>query len=72
MSKLDWLTLEIDGLKEQGLYNRIRTIGSAQGARIVVDGKDVVDRIKSVATGSHGFHRDVPTADVLINKAEKI
>ena len=38
----------------------------------VVDGKDVVDRIKGVATGSHGFHRDVPTADVLINKAEKI
>ena len=29
MSKLDWLTQEIDGLKEQGLYNRIRTIGSA-------------------------------------------
>ncbi len=43
MSKLDWLTQEIDSLKEQGLYNRIRTIGSAQGARIVVDGKDVLN-----------------------------
>ena len=43
MSKLDWLTQEIEGLKEQGLYNRIRTIGSAQGARIVVDGKDVLN-----------------------------
>jgi len=43
MSKLDWLTQEIDGLKEQGLYNRIRTIGSAQGARITVDGKDVLN-----------------------------
>ena len=43
MSKLDWLAQEIDGLKEQGLYNRIRTIGSAQGARIVVDGKDVLN-----------------------------
>ncbi len=43
MSKLDWLTQEIDGLKEQGLYNRIRTIGSAQGARLVVDGKDVLN-----------------------------
>ncbi len=43
MSKIDWLTQEIDGLKEQGLYNRIRTIGSAQGARIVVDGKDVLN-----------------------------
>jgi glycine C-acetyltransferase len=43
MSKFDWLTQEIDGLKEQGLYNRIRTIGSAQGARLVVDGKDVLN-----------------------------
>jgi glycine C-acetyltransferase len=43
MTKLDWLTQEIDGLKEQGLYNRIRTIGSAQGARLIVDGKDVLN-----------------------------
>jgi len=43
MSKIDWLTQEIEGLKEQGLYNRIRTIGSAQGARITVDGKDVLN-----------------------------
>jgi glycine C-acetyltransferase len=43
MSKLEWLTKEIDGLKEQGLYNNIRTIGSAQGARLTVDGKDVLN-----------------------------
>lgn len=43
MSKLDWLTQEIDGLKEQGLYNRIRTIGSAQGAWLSVDGKNVLN-----------------------------
>lgn len=43
MSKIDWLAQEIDGLKEQGLYNRIRTIGSAQGARLIVDGKDVLN-----------------------------
>ena len=43
MSKTDWLAQEITGLKEQGLYNRIRTIGSAQGARLVVDGKDVLN-----------------------------
>ncbi|MEP6894866.1 MAG: aminotransferase class I/II-fold pyridoxal phosphate-dependent enzyme, partial [Chloroflexota bacterium] len=42
-TKLDWLTQEINGLKEQGLYNNIRTIGSAQGARIIVDGKDVLN-----------------------------
>jgi len=43
MSKLDWLTQEIDGLKEQGLYNRIRTIGSAQGAWLTVDGRNVLN-----------------------------
>ena len=42
-TKLDWLTQEINGLKEQGLYNNIRTIGSAQGARLIVDGKDVLN-----------------------------
>ena len=43
MSKLDFLLQEINGLKEQGLYNNIRTIGSAQGARLIVDGKDVLN-----------------------------
>jgi glycine C-acetyltransferase len=43
MSKLDWLQQEIDGLKEQGLYNRIRTIGSPQGAWLTVDGKNVLN-----------------------------
>ncbi len=42
-TKLDWLTQEIDGLKEQGLYNRIRTIGSAQGAWLTVDSKNVLN-----------------------------
>ena len=42
-TKLNWLTQEIEGLKEQGLYNRIRTISSAQGARLIVDGKDVLN-----------------------------
>ena len=43
MSKLDWLNQEINNLKEQGLYNRIRTIGSAQGAWLTVDGKKVLN-----------------------------
>lgn len=34
----------------------------------VVDGMDVVDAIKSVATGSKGFHSDVPVEDVVIEK----
>jgi peptidyl-prolyl cis-trans isomerase B (cyclophilin B) len=36
----------------------------------VVDGTDVVDRIKGVKTGRSGFHQDVPVEDVVIQKAE--
>lgn len=43
MSKLEWLNQEIAGLMEQGLYNRIRTIGSAQGAWLTVDGTNVLN-----------------------------
>jgi peptidyl-prolyl cis-trans isomerase B (cyclophilin B) len=36
----------------------------------VVAGTDVVDAIKSVATGRKGMHDDVPVEDVVISKAE--
>ncbi len=35
----------------------------------VVDGLDVVEKIKKVKTGSKGFHQDVPADDVIIEKA---
>jgi peptidyl-prolyl cis-trans isomerase B (cyclophilin B) len=35
----------------------------------VVEGQDVVDKIKGVKTGSAGFHQDVPREDVVIEKA---
>lgn len=38
----------------------------------VVEGMDVVDKIKSVKTGNKGFHQDVPVEDVIIEKAETI
>ena len=37
--KLQWIQDEINNLKEAGLYNRIRTLSSPQGAWLVVDGK---------------------------------
>ena len=43
MTKTDWIAQELDGLKSQGLYNRIRTIASPQGAWLVVDGKKVLN-----------------------------
>ncbi|MDR0776494.1 MAG: peptidyl-prolyl cis-trans isomerase [Azonexus sp.] len=36
----------------------------------VVEGMDVVDKIRGVKTGSKGFHQDVPAEDVIIEKAE--
>ena len=35
----------------------------------VVQGKDVVDKIRQVQTGKRGFHSDVPKEDVVIEKA---
>jgi len=35
----------------------------------VTSGMDVVDKIKGVKTGNSGFHQNVPTQDVIINKA---
>jgi peptidyl-prolyl cis-trans isomerase B (cyclophilin B) len=38
----------------------------------VVDGMDVVNKIKAVPTGNQGFHQDVPRDTVLIETAELI
>jgi len=39
-TKLTWIQDELNALKEQGLFTTIRSLGSAQGARIVVDGEE--------------------------------
>jgi glycine C-acetyltransferase len=41
--RLEWIQQEINGLKEAGLFNRIRTISSAQGAWLTVDDKRVLN-----------------------------
>ena len=38
----------------------------------VVKGTEVVDQLRSVATGRKGFHDDVPLEDVMIEKAVKV
>ncbi|GAA5786076.1 peptidyl-prolyl cis-trans isomerase [Chitiniphilus shinanonensis] len=38
----------------------------------VSQGKEVVDAIKGVKTGSRGFHQDVPVEDVVLQKAEVV
>jgi glycine C-acetyltransferase len=41
--KLLWIQEELQNLKDTGLYNRIRTLGSPQGAWLVVDGQRVLN-----------------------------
>jgi peptidyl-prolyl cis-trans isomerase B (cyclophilin B) len=38
----------------------------------VVEGMDVVDKIRAVKTGNKGGHQDVPAEDVIIEKAEVV
>ena len=38
----------------------------------VVQGQDVVDKIKRVKTAKRGFHSDVPVEDVIIERAEVV
>jgi len=42
-TKMDWIAQEIASLKEQGLFNTIRTIDSPMGAWIIVDGRRVLN-----------------------------
>jgi glycine C-acetyltransferase len=41
--KLQWIETELQNLKDAGLYNRIRTLSSPQGAWLIVDGKRVLN-----------------------------
>jgi len=42
-NRLNWMEQELDSLKQAGLFNRIRTLSSPQGAHLVVDGKSVLN-----------------------------
>jgi len=42
-NQLVWIQDELDNLKQSGLYNRIRTLSSPQGAWLVVDGRRVLN-----------------------------
>jgi len=41
--KLQWIDDELQSLHDAGLYNHIRTLGSPQGAWLIVDGKKVLN-----------------------------
>ena len=55
-----------------GFLNHTAPNGSGWGYAVfgkVVGGMDVVDKIEGVKTGNKGGHGDVPTVDVVIEKA---
>jgi len=60
-------------VKDNAFLNHTAPNGQGWGYCVfgkVVEGMDVVDKIKGVRTGSKGFHQDVPLEDVVIQKAE--
>ncbi|MDT3736147.1 MAG: peptidylprolyl isomerase [Denitratisoma sp.] len=60
-------------VKDNAFLNHTAPSGQGWGYCVfgkVVEGMDVVDKIKGVKTGSKGFHQDVPVEDVIIQKAE--
>jgi peptidyl-prolyl cis-trans isomerase B (cyclophilin B) len=62
-------------VKDNDFLNFSAPSGSGWGYCVfgkVVEGMDVVDKIRTVKTGNKGFHQDVPVEDVIIEKAEVI
>ena len=62
-------------VKDNGFLDH--TVQNAQGWGYcvfgkVVEGRDVVDRIKQVKTGKRGGHSDVPVEDVIIEHVEVV
>ncbi|MEI8325681.1 MAG: peptidylprolyl isomerase [Betaproteobacteria bacterium] len=57
---------------DNGFLNHTAPTASGWGYTVfgkVVSGADVVDKVKAVATARKGYHDDVPTEDVVIEKA---
>ncbi|HNT55976.1 MAG TPA: glycine C-acetyltransferase [Anaerolineaceae bacterium] len=67
-NRLDWINQELSALKEAGLYNRIRTIGSPQGAWLVVDGKRVLNFCSNNYLGLANHPKMVAAARDILEK----
>lgn len=66
--KLQWIQDELQNLKDNGLYNRIRTLGSPQGAWLVVDGKRVLNFCSNNYLGMANHPRIVQAAQEVVKK----
>jgi glycine C-acetyltransferase len=66
--RLNWIQQELDTLKEKGGYNRIRTLGSPQGAWLVVDGKRVLNLCSNNYLGFANHPRLVQAAKEALDR----
>jgi glycine C-acetyltransferase len=66
--KLQWIQDELQSLKESGLYTRIRTLSSPQGAWLVVDGKRALNFCSNNYLGLANHPRMVQAASEAIRK----
>ena len=66
--KLKWIQDELQNLKDAGLYNRIRTLGSPQGAWLTVDGKRVLNFCSNNYLGLANHPRVVAAAQESVSR----
>jgi glycine C-acetyltransferase len=66
--KLQWVQDELQNLKDVGLYNRIRTLSSPQGAWLVVDGKRALNFCSNNYLGLANHPRIVQAAQEAVKK----
>jgi len=66
--KLAWIDEELSNLRKTGFYNAIRTIGSAQGAWLVVDGKKVLNFCSNNYLGLANHPQMVSAAKAAMDK----
>jgi glycine C-acetyltransferase len=66
--KDQWIQDELEGLKRAGLYNRIRTLSSPQGAWLTVDGKRVLNFCSNNYLGMANHPRIVQAAQAAVVK----
>ncbi len=67
-TKLNWIDEELKSLKDSGLYNQIRTLGSPQGAWLIVDGKRVLNFCSNNYLGLANHPRLVKAAHEAMDK----
>ena len=65
---LQWIQDELKNLEDAGLYNRIRTLSSPQGAWLVVDGKQTLNFCSNNYLGLANHPRLVQAAREAVEK----